>query len=329
MSRVSCRPTPEVLRSSSTHGVIRVQTLEALGMLSATVYRRCQQDGPWQRLLPGVVALHNGQPGSLQRVSAALLYAGRGAVVTGVEACRRHGLENVPDEQSVHVLIPWDRKVHSHGFVTVERTSRLPAPQRRGGVPVAPTHRAVLDACRRMSELDPCRALLSEAVQRHLTTPAQLADELSHGSRRGTALPRRALNEIASGARSVAEAHGQILWRRTGLPDASWNGRLYDSSGRHIASPDAWCDEVGFAWEIDSIAHHRGDAGFAATVARNSRYATAGVVVVQTIPARIRADPAGVIRELRAGYAAAAARPRPPLVFVPLAAEETWQRKAS
>lgn len=170
---------------------------------------------------------------------------------------------------------------------------------------------------------------MTEAVQRHLTTPAHLADELSHGSRRGTALPRRVLNEIGSGARSVAEMHGHDLWRRTGLPEASWNGRLYDSAGRHVASPDAWCDEVGFAWEIDSIAHHRGDAGFAATVARNSRYAAAGVVVVQTIPARIRTDPAGVIRELRAGYEAASARPRPPVVFAPLVAEEPGQRKAS
>lgn len=315
MKRGTAGGTPEIVQAKSTHEAIRVRTLEALGMHSGTVYRRCRPGGPWQRLLPGVIALHNGPPSALQRVWAALLYSGEDAVVTGVAACQRHGLRNVPEQSQVHILIPWERKVHSSGFVIVERSTRLPQPLLRAGVPLSPLPRAAIDACRRLSALDPCRALLTEAVQRRLTTHADLARELALSSTRGSALPRRVLAEIASGARSVAEAHGQRLWRRAGLPAASWNGRLWDGQGNYIASPDAWCDDVGFAWEIDSVAHHADHAGFAATLARNARYTAAGVVVLQTLPARIRTDPVGVIRELRAAHATAAARHRPPVVF--------------
>lgn len=320
---------PEVLQAYSRHGVIRVQTLETLGVPSMTAYRRCRPEGPWRRLLPGVVVLHNGRPTRLQAVSAALLYAGERAVITGLEACRRHGLRQVPDEPSIHVLVPDDRKLKSCGFVLVERTTRLPVASERSGIPLAPVTRALLDACRRIPRLNPSRALISEAVQRRMTTRNDLAVELAAGSSRGSALPRRVLSEIARGADSVAEVHGQRLWRRSGLPEASWNGRLHSSGGAYIATPDAWIDDVGFAWEIDSVAHHSAGDGFAQTLARNARYAAAGVVVLQTLPARIQTDPEGVIRELRAAYAAATARPRPPVIFHPRDHGAATERLAS
>jgi hypothetical protein len=90
-----------------------------------------------------------------------------------------------------------------------------------------------------------------------------------------------------------------------------WNLPVHDASGRFIAIPDAWCDDVALAWEIDSFEWHLNAKGYAKTVARNTRYAAAGIVVVQTLPSRLRDDPHQVIAELRAAYAAAKARPRP------------------
>ncbi|WP_273937519.1 hypothetical protein [Kutzneria chonburiensis] len=164
-----------------------------------------------------------------------------------------------------------------------------------------------------MRKIDPVRALLSEAVQRGRCRPADLLAELDTGSRRGSALPRRVLSEVGEGVHSVAEAHGLRRWRAANLPNAMWNVPVYDSSDRFVAIPDAWCDEVALAWEIDSFEWHLDAKGYAKTVARNTRYATAGIVVVQTLPSRLRDDPQGVIAELRAAYAAAKARPRPPV----------------
>jgi hypothetical protein len=91
--------------------------------------------------------------------------------------------------------------------------------------------------------------------------------------------------------------------------------RIYDQGGNYIAMPDTWCDDVAMAWEIDSLSFHL-RRNFASTLARNTRYAGTGVVVVQTLPSRLRKEPSAVIKELRAAYQAAKLRPRPHITVV-------------
>jgi len=304
--------TDHLLRASH-NDVIRVSELIKLGVPECTSYRRCQPGGPWRWLLPGIVMLSNGQPTTRQRVVAALLHGGPQAIVTGTEAARRYGLRQVPDDDLVHLLVPNQSRVRSAGFALVERTIHLPRKVLREGIPLAPIDRAVLDAVRRWRVADPVRALLTEAVQRGRCRPRDLLVELDTGSRRGTALPRQVLMEVCDGARSVAEAHALRLWRQTGLPEAVWNRAVHAANGQFIAVPDAWCDDVALAWEIDSFEWHSDAKGYARTVARNTRYAGAGIVVVQTLPSRLRDDPTGVVSDLRAAYEAARARPRPPV----------------
>lgn len=302
---------PLELRKHSRFGVIKVATLERLGMPQQTAYRRCKPGQPWQRPLPGVVILGNAPPTRRQLVEAALLYAGPEAIVTGLAACRLHGLRASSDETTVHLLIPHGQRAKSSEYVIVERTIRLPARVVRDGVPLAPLPRAVLDACRRFRDFDPCRSLIAEAVQRGGVSPGSLEHELALGSQRGTAVPREVLRDVSSGARSVAEIDGMLVWKRTGLPSPSWNVDLHDADGRFIARPDGWCDEVGLAWEIDSYEYHFERDGYARTLERNARYAAAGILVVQTLPTRLRNEPEAVVAELRAAYRAAAERPRP------------------
>jgi hypothetical protein len=306
--------SPDQLYQASRRGVIKVSALDKLGVPEATTYRRCVPGGPWRRLLPGVVQLTNGEPTRRQLVEAALLYAGSGTLITGVECCRRHGLRRLPDDDRIHLLLPNDRKVHGRDFVIIERTTRMPEQWTRDGLPLAPTGRAVLDACRRMRDFDPVRALLAEAVQRGGQRPAWLLAELERGSQRGSAIPREVLKETLAGSRSVAESHAMRVWERTGLPPLRWNVEVRHTDGRYIATPDGWLDEVALAWEIDSYDYHFGKADYAKTIERNGRYAAAGVVLVQTLPTKLRTDPAAVAAQLVAAYEAAAARPRPPVV---------------
>lgn len=262
-------------------------------------------------MLPGIVLLTSAPPTPDQCIEAALLHGGPDAMITGLWAAHRYGLRKAPTPAEVHILVPAAREVASAGFVLVERTTRLPSSVRRDGTPLAPLHRAVLDGARRLRDFDAVRAMLAEPVQRRMCTPQVLADELERGSQRGSALPRRALAEIGEGAHSVAEADSLWLWKRAGLPPCARNVKVFDAHGRYVGTPDAWCDQVALAWEIDSRDYHQDPAGYARTLERNARYAAAGVVVLQTLPSRLRSQPKAVIEELRAAFAAARDRPRP------------------
>ena len=253
----------------------------------------------------------NVPPTRQQLLDAALLYAGEHALVTGLEACRRHGLRKLPDTYGIHLLVPQDRRLHSVDYVTVERTKRLPKPAGRDGVPLAPLARSVIDACRRLRDHDPVRALITEAVQRGGVSPNGLRYEVETGSSRGTAVPREVLKDVIKGARSVAEIDAMRVWELTDLPQPAWNLPLHDAAGSYIGTPDAWFADVNLAWEIDSYEFHFERADYANTVSRNARYAGAGIMVVQTLPARLRTEPEAVAAELTAAYRAASNRAMP------------------
>ncbi|MFF5990837.1 hypothetical protein [Prauserella flavalba] len=90
-----------------------------------------------------------------------------------------------------------------------------------------------------------------------------------------------------------------------------WNPTVYGPAGQYVGCPDAWWDDVGLAWEIDSFEFHFSRFDYARTLQRNTNYAAAGLTVVQTLPSRLIHEPGGVLAELGAAYRAAAARPRP------------------
>ncbi|SDW24084.1 hypothetical protein SAMN05421504_10145 [Amycolatopsis xylanica] len=305
---------PEALTSQSRGGVITIERLVELGVPRKTCYDRCAPGQPWRLVLPGVLVLQSGPPTRWQLVQAALLYARGHAIVTGAEACRRHGLRNLPpDDRSVRLLIPHARTRADSDFVVIERTKRFPDPLWRDDIPLAPVVRAVLDTCRCLGTHDSIAALVSEAVQRAKVRPDALLEELGRGSNRGTALTRKVLLKVAEGARSVAEMDAMSVWRRTKLAEPLWNFDLLDRDGNYIARPDGWFDEVGLAWEIDSFDYHFDREGYARTLARNARYAAAGVPFVQTTPSRLRSEPVLVAAELVAAHLAASLRPRPPV----------------
>ncbi|MGK3202538.1 hypothetical protein [Amycolatopsis sp. MEPSY49] len=257
--------------------------------------------------------MHPSEPTDEQRLRAGLLRGGERSMITGLWALRRHGLRQVPDSDEVHLLVPHEREVTSAGFALVERTTRLPNAVTRDGVPIAPVHRAVLDGARRIRDFDTVQGMLAEAVQRRRCTPEQLDRELSRGSQRGSAIPRRALQALLEGVESVAEADAWEIWKHSGLPAAEWNVSVFDRHGAFISKPDAWCEDVAFAWEIDSRTYHENGDHYATTLARNARYSAAGIIYLQTLPSRLRTEPGRVITELCDSYAAACARPRPPV----------------
>jgi hypothetical protein len=303
---------PEALRRSARDGVIAVAALRGLGVPGTTISERCRDGGRWRRLLPGTVLLGSGPPTPKQRVAAALVYGGPSAVLTGLEACRRHGVRRGPDPTpNVHLLVPEERQLKPSGFVVVERTTRMPTPHVRDGVPLAPACRACLDGARRLHSAAEITELIADAVQRRLCTPAQLATELREGSQRGSATPRRVLADVADGVRSTAERDAKRLLAGSGLPDPWWNVEVYDARGRFLGISDAWFDEVALTWEINSYAWHLNPQAYAREVKRTAEMAATGVVVVPVLPTALRDDSADSLSDLEAAYEAAARRPRP------------------
>lgn len=315
------------LREAFPTGVASARQLVSFGIPERTVYYRCLEGGPWTRLLPGVILLSTGPPSDDQRVLAALLLAGPDAIVTGLEACHRHGLRRGPARtrgprdqlRPVHLLLPKNRQVRSVGFVHVERTVRLTHRVIRDGVPLTPGVRSCIDAVRTLRSAGEITELLSDAVQRGLCTVAELSAELESGSRRGTAMPRAILREVASGVRSAAERDAKVLWKKSGLPKAMWNARVFDEHARFLGIADCWVDEVAMAWEVESNEWHLSPEHHDYTVERAARFTAAGAVYIATKPKRLRSDPQGVAERLRAVYEQAAARPRPRLRAEPSA----------
>lgn len=301
------------LYKASSGGVIRTATLVELGVAASTIVRNCRTGGRWQRMLPGVVLLHNGVPTQTQRSTAAVLYGGDDALLTGHAALAEYGFRRSSGRATVHILIPHHRRRASRGYVTVERTRRPPLAVFRGRQPCAALVRCAIDAARTTDDLDQCRALLAEIVQRGDTALEELAIELASGTSRGAAIPRQVLGELSGNAHSKAEIDAQRLYPRSGLPPMVFNRELEDLDGNFVALTDGWLDDVGLVWEIDSLRHHLSVPDHEATVRRRARLRRRGAIVVETLPRDLYRDPDGILAELRDSYRTATERPRPPL----------------
>ena len=306
--------TTSIVDSSSPGGprrVFHVRELEKLGISQSTSYRRARADGPWCRLAPGIVLIAPGPATTEDFIHAALLRAGPNAMVTGMHGVRLHGLKTPPSDSPVHVLIPHSRKLQSHPSIRFERTTRLPQPVLKDGIPTAPLARAVMDAARTWQTRALTEEVLIEATQRgQRCHPQQLFEEMERGSRRGTGLPREVLRAMTVQLRSVPELEAFKLFEASGLPRPRWNAPVFSSSGEYVGCPDAWFEDVGLAVEVDSFEFHFTKAGYANTARRNTRYAIHGVLVVQILPGRLRTEPHAVVAEVRQAYFTAQVRPR-------------------
>src|SRR5580704_13402749 len=277
------------------HQVITREQALLCGMTPSTLKRYVAPGGRWQRLLPGVYVAVTGTLTQDQRETAALLYAGPRSLITGPAAVRRHRL-TAPGPNVVDVLIPWDRRRQSAGFVRVRRTRRMPERGYvTGKIRFATPPRAVADAARSLTRFDDVRQVVCDAVQRRACTVAELAD----------------------GVRSVAEGDFRVLVLRSDLPRPVFNARLYDADGVFIAVVDGWWPEAGVAGEVDSRAYHFNADDQDRTTARHDRLAAHGILPLHFSPRRLKTDPDGVISDLRSAIEKGRARPPLPIKALP------------
>lgn len=293
------------------HLVIPVTGLIALGLRPDTIKARCQPGGPWQRMKPNLVLLTDEPPNRRVQIHAALKAAGAGAMLTGLDALQLQGIGCARLESSVHLLVPARRQPRLVDGVYFERTHQLPEPLHLGGFPVAPLPRAMMDTCRRTRNHHFIEDLLVEAIHRGKVTPATLRDELDRGPKHGSTLPRRKLAEIDDKVRSITRGMAKRLAHQAGLPAPEWRVPITTRNGAHIATADAWWDDVGLAWEVDSYTFDLSPADAMAALNRAARLTASGVLVLHTPSAQLHEEPATVAKLLRGAYQRASARPRP------------------
>jgi hypothetical protein len=295
--------------------ITRSQALAA-GMTEAALRHRIRVDGPWSVVLPGIYLAHNGPLTGGQREIAAVLYAGRGCVITGPASLQRQGVR-VPLSEFVDVLIPDSAKRQSVDFVRTHRTKRMPErPWVNDRIRWAPVARAVADVARGDLEFRTVRAVVADAVQRRKCTIEQLASELRAGPNRGSGMLRAALEEVADGVASSAEGDLRKLVKGSKLPEPMYNPGLYVGDD-FLAKPDLWWRDAGVAGELDSREWHLSPELWAQTMARHSAMSAQGIIVLHFTPSRVKSDAARIVAELGAAIGAGLRRPALAIRTVP------------
>jgi very-short-patch-repair endonuclease len=286
---------------SAQQGVITRRQALACGWNARAVEHRLGQE--WQRLLPGVYLTATGRASRSQLVWAGLAHAGPGSALTSWT-----GLEEwaVPHDAraDVHVALPHTRRRAGPAFlvcdgrIVLHRTTR--SLKERRTIPTLPVERCVVDACLELKRLVPVRALVSTVVQGGRTTVEKLLAELEAAPQRGSGLLRRALAEVADGARSAPEATLLTALRRVELPTYRMNADVFDEEGRWLARADLVVESVKLIAEVDGQRWHLSPENWVADVERHTRLEASGWTVLRYPAARVLADADGVAAEIAA-----------------------------
>ncbi len=199
------------------------------------------------------------------------------------------------------VLAPAGGGPHSTDWLRVRRSDRPVERALLPGPPRAADARSVSDLAVELRFVDEVRALVAETVRKGWCTPEELADQLAHGPRKGSAHLRQAIDEITAGAWSAPEARAATLLRRAGVPPFEQNARVPLPNGRHFVADFLW-RELRAILEIDSYAHHSlpGDAD--GTSARHLILETIDFSVVHRSPRFIREHPERFVHEIATGW---------------------------
>ncbi|GAA1393593.1 hypothetical protein GCM10009599_16780 [Luteococcus peritonei] len=213
--------------------------------------------GTWVRLGRNVFATHSGDPGWQSRAWAAALMAGDGAMLAGRSA--GHLQKLVSDEpESLHVVLPANRRVRDYPGVYFERRRHLPRPV--GLLPRTPPAVTVVDLC----AMEPRRTVewATTALRERLVSPKILRAEVdSRAFLPTTPLPvRSVLTDLLDDAQGL-ESPLEVLYRERvekahGLPTGTRQVRR--AGGR----ADVLYEEFGLLCELDGRLHDLTSAVF-------------------------------------------------------------------
>lgn len=277
-------------------GVLAVSA--AFQVMGESAVRWRLESGRWRRVCDGVLVTQTGPLSEHQRLWAAVLAAGEGAVLAGLTAARLDGLDGFAD-QRIQVLIPESRQVRKTlRGVVVRRSVQLGPdnvhPVRRP--PRTRLARSLVDGAAWAATDRLARAILAAGVQQRLVRPADLravVDDSPRVPRR--ALIRATLDDVAGGAEALSELDFSDLVRRYHLPEPDRQARRVDAQGNRWL--DAVWERARLVAEIDGR-WHMDAAAWWADMRRDNELTVDGYRVLRFPAFAVRDSPDAVARQL-------------------------------
>ena len=214
---------PAPLRKANLHqsGVVsRAQALQA-GLSPDKVKFRVSS-GRWQQIHPGVYATFSGTPDRRARLWAAVLSAGRGAVLSHETAAELHRLTDRP-AGLIHVTVPARRKAIAPEGITIHRSNRAgELALEHSNPPRTSVEETVLDLTQTAANFDDVCGWVTRAIARNLTDESRLRVAIRQRTRlRWRADLHELIAAAASGDHSVLEyRYDRDVERAHGLPEA-------------------------------------------------------------------------------------------------------------
>jgi very-short-patch-repair endonuclease len=285
-----------------------MNTTSALKWMSRPELRWHVISGRWQRPCPGVVVAHSGPMTEQQRLWAAVLWAGPGAVLAGLTAARLDQLQGFPGrgspaEEPIHLLVPSPRSVRrkSPGLPVVVHYSRWLGDDDIHPLRMPPRTRiarSVVDSAAWMATDRGAQAVLAAGVQQRLVRVRDLTAVVARNQR----LPRRAvikhtLDDIAGGAQALSELDLTRLLRRHRLPAPDRQAPRRDSGGRRRWLDAVW-EVARLIVEVDGI-HHMDATHYWADMDRDNDFILGGYRVLRFPAFIVRYNPGYVATEIR------------------------------
>ena len=284
-----------------------VSAASALDWMSREELRWRMASGRWQRLCHGIVVAHSGPLTQQQRLWAALVWAGEGAVLAGLTAASLDGLEGFSGSDHaphpIHLLVPASRSVRRRtpGFpVVVHYSTAL------GTADVHPLReprrtrvaRSLVDAAAWMGSDRGAQAVLAAGVQQRLVRPDDLRAVTARNPRR----PRRAmisatLDDIAGGAQALSELDLIRLIRRHRLPEPDRQAARRDAAGRRRWLDAVW-EPARVILEVDGI-HHLDATQYWADMDRGNDFTLGGYRILRFPAFVVRYQPGYVAGKIR------------------------------
>jgi very-short-patch-repair endonuclease len=243
-------------------GIIDRSQAKQAGFSDRQILHRLRS-GRWQRVHQGVYATFTGALPRDARLSAALVRAGEGAMLSHETAAEAHGLIDRPAGRTIHVTVPPHRRPVQGGSmpgVTIHRSG-----QSRPQLPITwklPRTRiedTVLDLVDAAPTFRVAYGWIARAVTRDFVTTTMLRAALATRRRaRYRSELAVTLGETDDGIHSGLEVrYARDVERAHGLPSAQRQARRQIGGKAHYR--DNWYAEYRVCVELDGPTFHRDD----------------------------------------------------------------------
>ncbi len=282
--------------ADSRDGVLTLDEATRGGLTLRQVRHRVRT-GQWTKLHPGVYLVGRRMPDQQASVRAAVVWAGPGAVASGLTAAWWWQLRDWAPG-AAEVTVPRTRSRRCPPAVVLRRRNLDPVDLVvLRGLPVTALPLTVLDAAAALGN-DSGRPLVDRALQRRVSFGQLHAAYCRSFGRHGTPWLGRVLRQAADGACSHAERVLHRLLRGARIEGWVTNHRVV------LSGLEYWIDvafeECGLAIEVDGWAWHSDIGRFAHDRRRQNALVLAGWTVLRFTWHDLTSRPQVVVAQIRA-----------------------------